>query len=194
MKEIRLYGHLKKYGNSYNLDVKTPAEAVRALCAIIPGFQSHVLKNNEPGYKVFFGGGSVDGENIHFPRSNEVIRIVPVVAGAGKGIGKILFGVALIGLSFVLPTSVALFGKAINLANMAASTGFSLVLGGVAGLLFAPRSDKGPQEKPDARPSFIFDGAVNTVREGAPVPVGYGRLRVGGMIISQGLSVADVPV
>ena len=38
------------------------------------------------------------------------------------------------------------------------------------------------------QPSLAFDGAVNTMGQGGPVPLGYGRLLVGSQIISVGFS------
>ena len=37
-------------------------------------------------------------------------------------------------------------------------------------------------------PSLAFDGAVNTMGQGGPVPLGYGRLLVGSAIVSVGFS------
>ena len=38
----------------------------------------------------------------------------------------------------------------------------------------------------------IFNGSVNTVGQGHPVPVGYGRLRVGSCVISAGIDTVDL--
>ena len=45
MKTIRLYGELgKRFGREFKLDVQSPAEAVRALRVIVPGFQTDRMR------------------------------------------------------------------------------------------------------------------------------------------------------
>ena len=43
-----------------------------------------------------------------------------------------------------------------------------------------------PQEQKQTR-SYLFSGPVNTVAQGIPIPLGYGRLRVGSSVISASL-------
>ena len=43
-----------------------------------------------------------------------------------------------------------------------------------------------PQEQKQTR-SYLFSGPVNTVAQGIPIPLGYGRLRVGSAVISASL-------
>jgi len=40
--------------------------------------------------------------------------------------------------------------------------------------------------------SYLFNGPANTVREGGPVPIGYGRLVVGSQIIQSSNKIQDV--
>ena len=40
--------------------------------------------------------------------------------------------------------------------------------------------------------SYLFNGPANTVREGGPVPIGYGRLVVGSQIIQSSNKISDV--
>ena len=39
MTTILLYGQLRQFGRSFRMAVRTPAEAVKALCVQIPGFE-----------------------------------------------------------------------------------------------------------------------------------------------------------
>ena len=73
-----------------------------------------------------------------------------------------------------------------TITTIAAGIGWSLVLGGVAQLLFKPPELQN-SDRTENQPSFAFNGAVNTVAQGNPVPVGYGRLIVGSQVISLGL-------
>lgn len=179
MKEIRLYGALgKKFGKSFRLAVETPAEAFRALKAIVPGFKEYILKNNEPGYHIFLGKVDIDTQELTMTTSSEVIKIVPATIGSG-GIFKVILGAL---IAYFVPG-----GQKI---------GISLMLSGISEILFAPPKQKGigTNEKPDNAPSYIFNGAVNTVAQGNPVPLCYGRMKVGSQVISAGMSAREIPI
>ena len=193
MKTIILLGELgKRYGRRHMLDVKSPAEAVRALCANFKDFAAFVSSSHERnvGYRVLNMREDVGEDELHNPASRR-IAIVPVVAGAGGGLGKILLGVALIAAAILVPglAAVTLFGTT-TLATVAFSIGVSLALGGVAQMLAPQPKSQGPQE--EQQPSYVFNGAVNTTSQGQPVPVGYGRMIVGSAVISAGISVEDI--
>lgn len=193
MKTIILLGELgKRYGRKHLLDVKSPAEAVRALCANFKDFAAFVSASSDRnvGYRVLNKRDEVGEDELHNPASQR-ITIAPVVAGAGGTVGKILLGAALIAASFLVPglAAVTLFGTT-TLATVAFSVGVSLALGGVAQMLAPQPKFEGPQE--EQQPSYVFNGAVNTSAQGQPVPVGYGRMIVGSAVISAGISVEDI--
>ena len=55
-------------------------------------------------------------------------------------------------------------------------------------MLFAPHmTDQTQDQSPNNLPSYAFDGAVNTTRQGNPVPICYGSMIVGSQVISAGL-------
>jgi len=184
----------------HRFEVGTPAEAIRALRANFRGFEAHLLKYSQPGYRVLVGGLSRTLDQVVQPCSErETIRIVPVVAGAGKGgLGGILLGAALIGVGIAtggasLSLSAAWAGGFATTAGyFATSIGVSLVLGGVSQMLFQPPKPSGSIDRPDNKPSFAFDGAVNTVAQGNAVPVCYGRMIVGSQVIYAGLGVEQI--
>lgn len=193
MKTIILLGELgKRYGRKHLLDVKSPAEAVRALCANFKDFAAFVSASSDRnvGYRVLNMRDEVGEDELHNPASRR-ITIAPVVAGAGGSVGKILLGAALIAASLFVPglAAVTLFGTT-TLATVAFGVGVSLALGGVAQMLAPQPKSIGPQE--EQQPSYVFNGAVNTSAQGQPVPVGYGRMIVGSAVISAGISVEDI--
>lgn len=182
MKTIMLYGFLgQRFGRVHRYDVASPAEAVRALCATLQGFRQAVVDGG--AYRVLVGGKhALNVDQVPHPVSDrETIRIVPTVAGAGK-FGQIILGAVLIaaGIFFNMPF----------LTNI----GISMVIGGVAQLLFAPKvADPGGNERVVNRPSYTFDGAENTAAQGNPVPVFYGGpLIIGSQVVSAGLSVEQI--
>jgi predicted phage tail protein len=201
MKTIRLYGHLgEMFGRKHRFDVKSPAEAVRALCANFPEFRQYIIQHGRPGYRVLAGHHDREGMELNMGTMSDVIKIVPVVAGAGGNFGKILLGAALIGLSFVPGLQAPLFPvtsgffAGVSVASIAGSVGVSLALAGLAGSLFKPPKVKvSDAERPENRPSFAFSRAINTTGQGNAVAICYGRHLVGSQIISTGLAVDDLP-
>jgi predicted phage tail protein len=193
MKTIILLGELgKRYGRKHLLDVKSPAEAVRALCANFKDFAAFVSASSDRsvGYRVLNMRDEVSEHELHTPASRR-ITIVPVVAGAGGKIGQILLGATLIAAAILVPglAAVTLFGTT-TLASVTFGVGLSLALGGVAQMLAPQLESNGPQE--EQQPSYVFNGAVNTSAQGQPVPIGYGRMIVGSAVISAGISVEDI--
>ena len=206
MKVIKVYGELKKrIGQSrLELDVATPAEAVKALCANFSGLQKWIIDSEKDGvaYKVKVGKEQIGEDNIetlHYPWSErEVFSITPVLMGAGKGgWGKVLVGGLLIGAAVLtggtsLTVTGGLFAGAggwSTVAAIAGNLGISTTLMGI-GELLSP-SPPVPEEA-ETLENYAFSGVTNVARVGTPVPIAYGRLFVGSSVISSGLDVDQV--
>ncbi len=192
MRKVQLCGHLgKKFGRVFELDVNSPAEAIRALRANFPDFEAYMYKHSEPGFRVYVGKYNVGDEELSASSVDTTIKFVPVVRGSGKGgIGQIILGALLIAAAFYTG-GASLAGGALTttaLGGMALSFGASLIIGGVTQML---TSSPGAisQNSVNNQPSYAFNGAVNTTAQGNPVPILYGRLIVGSQVISAGLSV-----
>lgn len=199
MMTIMLYGELgKKFGKVHRYNVSSPREAISALCATVYGFKQALIDGGS--YRILRAGKDpIDLKNLADPQSQkESLRIVPVVAGSGgdgDGLMTVVLGAALIWATGGMATA---FGGALGggFITGAAGTflgkiGFSMLLGGIAQMLFAPpeAAENRTREVVSNRPSFAFDGAINTVSQGNAVPVCYGELIVGSQVISAGLSV-----
>lgn len=193
-RDIMLSGVLgEKFGAVHRWAVKTPAECIRALCANFRDFEQFLIESekNNVGYRVLIGEAPVeDLDDLHNPAGLAPIHIVPVIVGAKSGMGQVFIGAALIGASFFLPgTALFTLGSfAPSLASMSFGLGFSLALGGVSQMLAPHPKAQAPSERPENKPSTVFDGAVNTTAQGQAVPIGYGEMIVGSAVISQGLS------
>ena len=150
-------------------------------------------------YQVLLGQENVNIDELHFPIGKSDIKFVPVISGSG-GIGKALFGGALIALSF---GAFGAFG-ALSLKGCFAAAGFgakaafgigaSLVLGGVSDMLFpTPKMPQFSSEQ-DPRLSFSFNGTQQTSRAGTPVPLVYGEIFTGSVVISSSIDTEQVQV
>lgn len=193
MKTVRLYGVLaKKFGKEFRLNVKSPAEAIRALCLQIKGFRQHIQEFSEPGYVIRVGKGDRDVDTLVGPCSDkEVIKIIPALAG-GNATVRIVIGAILVAVALLPGPHSPVLG-AMGL-TMIGSVGASLVIGGIAELL-APSPPKMEQAKrPEETPSYLFNGPVNTVGTGYAVPVGYGTLLIGSHVISAELYSVEEPI
>ena len=220
MRTIRLYGHLgKKFGRIHKFDVKTPAEAIRALKANYPGFEQYVIEHNLPGYKITTGGENrSEPEMLQYP-ANKDIKIIPVIQGSGGNWGMVIIGVVMIAAAIALPYATPFLAQAAGAsaaagtaagasagaaAAAAASTvatvagmastalmavGTALTLGGVSSLLFSPSTPGVVQNNSaDQISSTHFNGAINLAQQGNPVPIAYGRVRVGSHVVSAGIT------
>lgn len=171
------------------LDVASPAEAVRALCALFPAFRALLYKAAQNGLRFHvWRGDSTISENELSMTGAGIIRISPEVRGAKHaGVLQTIIGAVLVVVGAVLtfiPETNA-FGWFLI------KVGAALALGGVAQMLTpTPKSD-GPSDKPQ---SNFFNGPVNVAALGNPVPVLYGRAIVGSVVISAGIEVDDIPV
>jgi predicted phage tail protein len=188
LRKIKLYGALAKFVGHRVLeaDVATAAEAVRFLVTNWPELEGHMAQQY---YRVHTAGEDLTLDDVHNPMGRE-IQIVPVMAGAGA-IGRILLGIALIAVASVVTfgTAGGLFAAgALNAAVF--GLGASLVLGGIAQLLTpTPKTD---EDEGDPKKSFSFSGIQNTTRAGVPVPVVYGEMLVGGIVVSAGADIVQV--
>ena len=196
MKTIILLGELgKRYGRKHLLDVKSPAEAVRALCANFKDFAAFVSSSSERnvGYRVLNRRDELALDELHNPASHR-ITIAPMVAGGGGTMGSILLGAALIAAAFLTGGVSLVAGSGLVFSGLAGQVAFgiglSMALGGVAQMLAPPPKSRGPEE--EQQPSYVFNGAVNTTAQGQPVPIGYGRMIVGSAVISAGITVENV--
>lgn len=190
MKIVKLYGDLaKKFGRSFKLDVKTPAEAIRALCVIRPGFRKYMEDNSEPGYVVRVGRDIRGEDELTHPFSiKETFKIIPVTAGA-SGFFKVVLGVALIAVAWWNPLA---WGAVATLATGA--TGVALALGGVVDLLSPAPAKQDAPTNPESTPSYMFNGPVNTSGPGYAVPIGYGELLIGSHVVSAELYSVEEPI
>ena len=205
MKVVKVYGALKKRlggQGTFELDVNTPAEAIKALTANFQGLDKWMVDSEQHGvgYKVQLGKEIIGEEQIesllHPWSEREVFSITPVVTGAGRGFTNILIGAALIGLAFVtggtsagltfsVGTSGIGFTASAGIYAQLANFGLLMILGGIAQML-SPTDELDMKEATHLQ-NYSFSGIVNTSQVGTPVPIAYGRVFVGSSVISSDL-------
>jgi predicted phage tail protein len=209
LRTIRLHGDLgRRFGREHRLAVQTPAEAVRALCFLHPDMR-RVLAEGEwrvirrtPKEKL-----ALDVDTLGLGLGKATLHIVPAVKGrGGRGVGKAILGITLVAAAFAFAFAAPLaagatagflggnWGAAVIpgllTAGNVAAIGVSLTLAGVSAML-SPQMKTPNRGAVERNESYLFTGPANTSVQGVPVPLIYGRVRVGSVLASAGLVVED---
>ena len=201
LKTVRLYGKLgTRFGRIHRLAVASAAEAVRALCAIRPGFERELMSSRDRGihYAVFLGKRNIAEEEMLHPAGRDDIRIAPVLQGSGRGgLFQTILGAAMMVFAmWAAGGFTSLAGLSLTLASegwvgVTAMMGMSMMIGGVMQLLSPQIKELSAKDSAGNGASYHFNGVVNTTAQGNPVPLGYGRMIVGSAVVSAGIYAMD---
>lgn len=197
---VHLHGAARRrFGGPYQLDIASPAEALRALILLLPGFKDMVAAGEWKVVKGPLRGALAEGRDLEpetlpmLMGAKRELHLVPVPTGAKRGgMGKIIAGVALLAVTVATAGAAGAFsaggaglgatfgsataatgGFAITYGNVAMMSA-SLILGGLSQRFAAnPRiSDPKLREDPSQRTtSGQFNGPVNLGELGQPVPI-----------------------
>lgn len=189
MTTIKLSGSLAKmFGRAHQRLISTPREVFRALSVTVPGFEKYLNTSKARGltYTVMVGKRNISESDLDFPNAGQEIRIVPVIIGSKRaGVLQTILGAALVAVSIWMP------GVSIAASNMMFAAGASMALGGIAQMLSPQPGGLASKQDADNKASYAFGGVTNTTAQGNPVPLCYGKRRIGGAIISAGIYVED---
>ena len=121
-------------------------------------------------------------------KSDTHFHVVPLFLGGGGegGTQQLLLGAALIGIGFMMPGSTIILGMSIK--AMVMKMGVSMVISGVMGMIMkTPKPSVTGAQTTDSEARIenkIYQGLQNTTQSNIPVPIIYGRTRVGGQFVS----------
>ena len=192
MVTVRFYGTLKQFGTTFKLEVQNTAEALRALTSQIPHLRQFIQQGL---FTVRIAQQYIDNRYLekglyYTLKENDVIHITPVLKGAKRGgVFGVIAGVAMIATALVL-SPLVLGVVAASTAWTIGAVGASLLLGGVAQMLTKQPKMPSVSEK-EKKNSTAFSNLSNMASQGKPMPLAYGRIRTGSMIISQGVETFD---
>mgnify|MGYP006886379693 CR=1 FL=1 len=170
MTRIELSGVLgKTFGKVHYRLIKNINEAGEALSATIPGFERFMISSEERGltYAVFKGNKNIGHDDLGYPVSGEIIRIVPVIIGSKKaGILQTILGAVIVAASVVY----GFFTEDWANAAYGIQAGGAMMLGGVVQMLSPQPAGLARKKSADNKASYAFGGVTNTASQGIPSP------------------------
>ena len=198
MKTVYLYGALRaRFGGPFRLQVSDGAEAIRALSCQLPGFRQ-VLESGH--WRVARGRGkqrtylSEQGLQLALGQASSLHILPPGRGRKNGGAGKVIAGVAMVALAFYTG-GASLSGNAFTVGSFGVSAsslavfGAAMAVSGVSQMLTqAPTASYDAGDSTDQRASFLFNGPVNVASQGVPVPIVYGEVITGSVVVSSGIS------
>jgi predicted phage tail protein len=197
LRKVKLYGELAKFvgHKEFEVQVDTVAKAVSFLVHNFPEVENFMSPKY---YQVKVGNYEIDENELAYPIGQEDIHFVPVISGAGRGFGKVLLGAAMIGLAFAMPGanfSGLGFSAAKGFSGFQAAIGnigIALTLQGVSEMLFPLPQPQDFSNEENPKLSFNFSGIQNTSRAGTPVPIVYGEIFTGSVVISAAIDTEQI--
>jgi predicted phage tail protein len=163
---IRLHGILaKEYGQNFCLNVGNPKNLLHAIDANRDGFISRIIQLQKEGcvYEIIINKKRLNNQKE--PQnydSSQIIDLVPAITGSGPAVFLPLFG----GNALLAHIASAVFFAAVSYA-----------------LTPTPEVQQIEATAQASKTSMVFSNTVNTASQGAPLPIGYGRLKVGSQVI-----------
>ena len=202
LRKLKLYGQLAEFIGHKEFEIKVNSVS-QAVSFLIHNFPEVERFMGPKYYQVKVGSYDIDENELSYPVGQEDIHFIPAISGAGRGMGKVLLGAALIGGAFLFTpltmgsffspiVAPGSFAAAMPLTKAAIGIGAALVLSGVSDMLFPlPEPQKFNSEE-DPQLSFNFSGVQNTSRAGTPVPIVYGEIITGSVVISAAVDTNQV--
>ena len=200
--------------SEHTLEVYDLVDIRNSLEHLFPKLRKHIRRiragsNSRENIALVSNHRRVDYTLNYLKKDDTEFYVVPLFIGGGSNFGKILLGAALIGaviltggaaapglgavasaggMGFAAGGAAAAGAAGLTLGGIAMSIGVSMVLSGVMGMLMKP-SVPGVQGQQTSdsearKENKIFSGLANSTSSHIPVPLVYGRTRVGGQFVS----------
>ena len=189
LRKIKVYGRLAElvgWHVSY-ADVKNMKDVYKYLVCNYPEINKHLQENM---YRITINNDVVKTEDDLLVHSEGDIRIIPVVSGAWFWVAAAFFGAG----AAATAVGGAVFAA---IGSVLTAIGTSMAISGVTNMLF-------PQQQPnvgdvnsglsetDSRVNYSFSGIQNVSRSGVCIPLIYGEVFTGSIVVSSGTDTAPV--
>ena len=199
LRKLIVYGRLRQFlGQShFDVAVNNPRQAFAFLIANFPQVENHMINQL---YKVKMGDLDVT-EDLLDIKGNGDIKIIPIAVGAGPVLAIVGGLGAIAGGSAAAAATSGFFATAIGgvVASGLTAVGTSMLIDGVTSVI-APTpkvpnfnaEDSLSDNDPNVQANFGFASITNTARAGVPVPIIYGEVFTGSVVISSGIDTVQV--
>ena len=208
LSKIKVYGRLARFlgERTFEAEISTPLHAFKFLLANFPQVEKHMMEQN---YCIKVGKDEINETELFNPIGKQEIKIVPVATGS-RGLTRVLAGAALIGLTVATggfgtfaasgggfagisfgAGTVGNITLGSSLAAAAGNLGIYLALSGAAQMLTPVPQPPGVSEDPQSQ-NFSFSGVQNTSRAGTAIPVIYGEIFAGSLVVSAGVDTVQI--
>ena len=171
---VNIHGILaREFGNSFKLSLPNPKDVLEAIDCNREGFLQRLVQLQKEGfcYDLIINKERItngpDMDNISNPNT---IDLVPAITGSGPAMAPIL-GAIFTGLQGKALAFVASIANAVLFASISYA------------LTPKPENEALEIEADGSKSSLIFSITVNLASQGSPVPIGYGRLKVGSQVV-----------
>ena len=185
---VKFYGYLRKFGNDFKLvDVANSSEALNALYCQINGLrkaiQTHRFFKVKLG-KRYFTMPTIRDDVLQEMSDGDVLHVIPVIGGSGGAV------------QFVVGAVLSVVGYAFGwtgIGVVVGTIGVGLMASGVAQMLTkTPSPDNPNRNETEKKQSTSFSNLQNLVAQGRPVPLAYGRIMIGSLIIGKGVETLNI--
>lgn len=195
MQTVYLNGNIAQFGEVWKTNCKNIRDIFKLIECQTPGFRKYLLDASDAnvGFEIKRGSDFLESEEeLLLSLQEEDIIITEVPSGSKSGKSALITAIAITAMLYIplpgLGTSIASIAGAGGTAAATASTIYNigmymavnLAISGIT-MLLAPGPEVDADEKQEG---YMFNGPVNSVAQGLPVPVLYGELIIGGAPIS----------
>lgn len=187
MIKLQLVGVMaERYGPEYEVDAKSPREAVQALCSLVDGFMEYVRHHD---FNMWVDEKNIGEDGVGYNYGNCTVKLGLHVTGAGgsNGLWMVIAGIALIVVAWWNPGA---WGASAQM--IAYGIGGGIAAAGAAQLLM-PVTNPTMMDEEGNKASYGFNKPVSTVAQGNNVPVLYGKGLIGGFVIMYRITTDDTP-
>jgi len=197
LRKLIVYGRLRQFlGQShFEVAVNNPRQAFAFLIANFPEVEKHM---QEQLYKIKMGELEITEDLLEIKGDGD-IKIIPIAVGAKFAAPLVLGAGAAVAGSAIAATA---FGGTLVgglIASGLSAVGTSMIIDGVTSII-APTpqvpnfnaADSLSDNDPNVQANFGFNSITNTSRAGVPVPIIYGQVFTGSIVISSGIDTVQV--
>jgi len=194
LRKIKVYGRLAELvGWHVNYaDVKNMKDVFKYLICNYPELEPHLQQNM---YRISVNNDVLINQEDLLVKSEGEIKIIPIVSGAWFFLAAAFIGAGAATAGVTAGFFATKFGIALSTGLL--TTGVTMAITGVTNMLFPVQQPEvgdisSGLSETDARVNYSFNGIQNVSRSGVCMPLIYGEVFCGSIVVSSGTDTAPV--